>query len=134
MVDDDAGAVTTLKVPTTPDDLSRGIAAGIVEVIRRAERETAPVDRFVYGTTLVTNLIVEEQQVAIDLITTEGFRDVLEIGRALRKPNVYDIHWRPPAPLIRRDMRHRPDAAEGDGPGAPAESRSPRRAAPRGGA
>ncbi len=105
VVDDDAGTVTTLKVPTTPDDLSRGIAAGIGDVIRLAERDASQVDRFVYGTTLVTNLIVEEERSAIGLITTEGFRDVLEIGRASRKPNIYDIHWRQPAPLIPREMR-----------------------------
>ena len=105
VIDDDAGAVTTLKVPTTPDDLSRGIAAGIQDVIRAANLGTSEVERFVYGTTLVTNLIVEEQHGAIGLITTAGFRDVLEIGRASRKPNIYDIHWRPPVPLISRDLR-----------------------------
>ena len=105
VVDDDTGAITTLKVPTTPDDLSRGIAAGMLEAAKRAGRQPSEVSRFVYGTTLVTNLIVEEKQLPIGLIATGGFRDVLEIGRASRKPNVYDIHWRPPAPLIRRELR-----------------------------
>ena len=105
VVDDVNGSVATLKVPTTPDNLSRGIAGGIERILERTGHKTSEVDRFVYGTTLVTNLIVEEQQASIGLITTEGFRDVLEIGRASRKPNVYDIHWRPPAPLIQREMR-----------------------------
>lgn len=105
VVDDDRAQITTLKVPTTPEDLSNGIAAGIETIVKRAGREMSDVDRFVYGTTLVTNLIVEEQQVDIGLITTAGFRDVLEIGRASRRPNVYDIHWRPARPLISRELR-----------------------------
>ena len=50
------------------------------------------VTRFVYGTTLVTNLIIEGGDVPVGLLTTEGFRDVIEIGRASRKLNIYDIH------------------------------------------
>lgn len=105
LLDDDQAKIVTLKVPTTPEDLSNGIAKGIETIVERAGSQMSEVDRFVYGTTLVTNLIVEEQQVDIGLITTGGFRDVLEIGRASRRPNVYDIHWRPPTALISRDLR-----------------------------
>lgn len=105
MIDDEAGSITTLKVPTTPEDLGRGIVEGIKKVIDIAGRLPEDVARFVYGTTLVTNLIVEEQQIDVGFITTKGFRDVLEIGRASRRPNIYDIHWRPAAPLIPRHMR-----------------------------
>lgn len=63
------------------------------------------VSRFVYATTYVTNLIVEEKEASVALLTTEGFRDVLEIGRASRKPDVYDIHWRPAPPLVPRHLR-----------------------------
>ena len=63
------------------------------------------VTRFVYGTTLVTNLIIEGGDVPVGLLTTEGFRDVIEIGRASRKLNIYDIHWRPPVPLVPRHLR-----------------------------
>lgn len=99
------GAVVTLKVPSTPDDLSIGIVGGLTQLLGKAGLETGDVERFVYASTLVTNLIVEEAEASVGLITTEGFRDILEIGRASRKPDVYDIHWRPSLPLVPRHLR-----------------------------
>ena len=64
------------------------------------------VGRFVYASTYVTNLFVEGKEGGVGLLTTAGFRDVLEIGRASRKPDVYDIHWRPARPLVPRHLRH----------------------------
>lgn len=97
--------VKTLKVPTTPEDLNIGILEGIEKICASSELEVAEVSRFVYATTYVTNLIVEEKEASVALLTTEGFRDVLEIGRASRKPDVYDIHWRPAPPLVPRHLR-----------------------------
>ena len=103
---DDAGVgFHTLKVPTTPDDLSRGVLDGLGAILDDAGSMASEVTRFVYGTTLVTNLIIEGGDVPVGLLTTEGFRDVLEIGRASRKLNIYDIHWRPPVPLVPRHLR-----------------------------
>jgi len=103
---DDAGVgFHTLKVPTTPDDLSRGVLDGLGAILDDAGSTASEVARFVYGTTLVTNLIIEGGDVPVGLLTTEGFRDVLEIGRASRKLNIYDIHWRPPVPLVPRHLR-----------------------------
>jgi len=102
----ESGRLATWKVPTTPSDLSEGILRGVLEVMRREGVAAAEVESFAYGTTMVTNLIVEEQQVPVGLLTTVGFRDVLEIGRASRKPNIYDIHWRPQPPLVPRHLRH----------------------------
>jgi len=93
-------------VPTTPQDLNIGILDGIGSICAMAGLEPAQVARFVYATTYVTNLIVEEKEASVALLTTEGFRDVLEIGRASRKPDVYDIHWRPAAPLVPRHLRY----------------------------
>ncbi len=95
----------TLKVPSTPDDLSCGIIEGITMLLKESGCEPESVARFVYASTLVTNLIVEEQEPSVGFITTEGFRDVLEIGRASRKPDVYDIHWRPTPALVPRHLR-----------------------------
>jgi N-methylhydantoinase A len=106
LVDGASGALVTLKVPTTPGDLTVGILRGVREALGQSGGGTAAdIERFVYGTTLVTNLIVEESDVPVGLITTEGFRDVLSIGRASRKPNVYDIHWRPARALVPRALR-----------------------------
>lgn len=99
------GRLVTLKVPSTRDDLSVGIVEGVMKIVQMAGVPVAAVERFVYGSTFVTNLFVEERQAGVGLITTEGFRDVLEIGRASRKPDVYDIHWRPARPLVPRHLR-----------------------------
>jgi N-methylhydantoinase A len=97
--------VRTLKVPTTPEDLNVGILEGIEKICSAADVDVSAVTRFAYATTYVTNLIVEEKETNVALLTTEGFRDVLEIGRASRKPDVYDINWRPAIPLVPRHLR-----------------------------
>lgn len=107
LLDRGAGQFHTLKVPTTPEDLSIGILNGVRRIIdEHGYGDRAADIAFYYGTTLITNIIVEKQSVRIGLITTGGFRDVLEIGRAVRKPNIYDIHWRPLSPLIPRELRY----------------------------
>ena len=99
------GKIVTLKVPSTPADLSIGIVDGIARITALAGIRPDSVRRFVYASTYVTNLFVEQKEGGVGLITTGGFRDVLEIGRASRKPDVYDIHWRPGKPLVPRHLR-----------------------------
>lgn len=100
------GMLRTFKLPTTPADLNDGIVDGLQQILRDAGVAARDVGRFVYASTFVTNLIVEGRERRLGLIGTDGFRDVLEIGRASRKPDVYDIQWRPPAPLVPRYLRH----------------------------
>ena len=100
-----AGRLVTLKVPSTPHDLSLGIIDGVKRICERAGVPLSSVGRFVYASTFVTNLFVEGKAGRIGLLTTQGFRDVLEIGRASRKPDVYDIHWRPARPIVPRQLR-----------------------------
>ena len=100
------GTLATLKVPSTPEDLNVGILDGVDRLLADAGVAVHQVGRFVYASTYVTNLFVEGKEGGIGLLTTAGFRDVLEIGRASRKPDVYDIHWRPARPLVPRDLRH----------------------------
>ena len=97
--------LVTLKVPSTPADLSIGIIEGIRKIVEEAGVSIDDVGHFVYASTFVTNLFVEKKEAGVGLITTGGFRDVLEIGRASRKPDVYDIHWRPAPPLVPRNLR-----------------------------
>ena len=99
------GRLVTLKVPSTPQDLSIGIIEGVKRIVELAGVPLQAVGRFVYASTYVTNLFVEGKEARVGLITTDGFRDVLEIGRASRKPDVYDIHWRPARPIVPRHLR-----------------------------
>ncbi|MCL4744651.1 MAG: hydantoinase/oxoprolinase family protein [Burkholderiaceae bacterium] len=104
-VDESGKTFLTLKVATTPGDLSEGILAGTETILAMAGVPPASLGRFIYGTTLVTNLIVQGSELPIGLITTHGFRDVLAIGRASRKLNIYDIYWHPAQPLVPRHLR-----------------------------
>ncbi len=105
LIESGTGRLLTLKVPSTPRNLTEGIIQGLDLILQEAGSAPASVDRFVYASTLVTNLLVEERETSLGLITTEGFRDLLEIRRASRKPHIYDIHWRPPLPLVPRSLR-----------------------------
>src|SRR4051812_10100004 len=73
------GRVTTLKVPSTPDDLNVGILAGVQALLADAGVAVGEIGRFVYASTYVTNLFVEGKEGGVGLLTTAGFRDVLEI-------------------------------------------------------
>ncbi|MDX1528950.1 MAG: hydantoinase/oxoprolinase family protein, partial [Gammaproteobacteria bacterium] len=94
----------TVKVLTTaaaPDD---GVIAGIRDVLDRSRVDPSAVALIVHGTTLATNAILERKGARTVLITTEGFRDVLEIGYESRY-NQYDIMLEKPRPLVPRDGR-----------------------------
>ena len=98
------GAALTLKVPSTPDDYSRGIAEGLAQVFAAGEIEASAITEVIHGTTVATNAILEHRGVKTGLITTDGFRDVLEIRR-LRMPKLYDLTWEKPKPLAARADR-----------------------------
>ncbi|WP_372624278.1 hydantoinase/oxoprolinase family protein [Falsiroseomonas sp.] len=105
VIDSATRRMHTHKVPSTLDDLTEGILDGLDQAIGAIGAERRAVEHFVYATTMVTNLIVEGVDAPVGLIATEGFRDVLEIARASRKPHIYDIQWRPPRPLVPRPLR-----------------------------
>lgn len=97
--------LTRRKVLSSPHDYSAAVQAGIVATCEG--QGAAPgdvVDRVVHATTVVTNAILENKGVRTALITTRGFRDVLQFGR-LRRPSLYDLGWERPAPLVRRALR-----------------------------
>lgn len=105
LIDQDGNRVWTAKTPTTPGQLQQGVITGIHKVLDDSGRKLSEVTRFVYGTTLVTNLIIEQADMPVGLITTKNFRDILEIGRAYRNENIYDLNWHPPSPLVKRHSR-----------------------------
>jgi N-methylhydantoinase A len=99
----DTGAAWARKIASTPDDPSRAILDGAAELLVEAGATGSDVVFFGHGTTVVTNMIVERKGNRLALITTKGFRDVLELGRQSR-PHVYDYRVTRPAPLaLRRD-------------------------------
>jgi N-methylhydantoinase A len=96
------GQLHVHKVPSTPDDQSRGIVQGIQEII--GEELGAFAWQVVHGSTVATNALLERRGARTALITTHGFADVLEIGRQNR-PQLYAFHQHRPAPLIPREWR-----------------------------
>ncbi len=101
---DEEGNFSTLKVASTPEDFSRAVVAGVVELLRRRGEQAAAVRDVVHGTTVATNAILELKGARTGLLTTRGFRDVLELRR-LRVPRLYDLFWDKPRPLVEREYR-----------------------------
>ncbi len=96
----DSGESRVAKVPSTPPRFD----LGVVEGVRALGIEPAEVTTLFHGTTVTTNAVITRNGAHSALVTTRGFRDVLEIRRANRA-ELYDILWDPPEPLVRR--RHR---------------------------
>ena len=104
LFDEATGRVAVWKVPSTPDDPSRGIAQGVAEGIERVDATPAGISYFGHGTTVATNALIQHRGVRTGLITTDGFRDLLEIGRQ-KRPDLYDINVDKPPELVTRDLR-----------------------------
>jgi N-methylhydantoinase A len=109
----DGEELHTAKLPTTPEDQSRGVVAAVEEVLRRAGRDGAEVESFAHGMTVGTNALLEERGARTALIATRGFADVLEIGRQNR-PSLYRLCEPKPTPLVGAELRF--EAAERVGP------------------
>ena len=90
------GTVTTHKVLSTPDDQSRGVESSITLLAG------SPVRRFVHGTTVATNMLLERAGARVVLVATDGFTDVLHLARQDRA-SLYDLSRHHPAPLVHRE-------------------------------
>ena len=108
------GAFWTKKVPSTPDDYARGIIDGVRLLLSERELAGEVLGEFVHGTTVAINTILEGKGAKTALITTKGFRDVLELRR-LRVPQIYDLLYEPPPPLVERRLRLEVDERVGAG-------------------
>src|SRR5262245_7521734 len=102
---DDEGRIHTKKVSSSVDDYARAIVDGLREVFEETGLGGRDVAEVLHGTTVASNAILELKGARTGLITTRGFRDVLEIRR-LRMPRLYDIAWEKPTPLVERYLRH----------------------------
>jgi N-methylhydantoinase A len=98
------GRVHTKKVSSSVDDYARAIAEALAEVFEELGIGGATVEEVRHGTTVASNAILEQKGAHTGLITTKGFRDILEI-RNLRMPRLYDIGWTKPPPLVERQLR-----------------------------
>ncbi len=98
-----AGASRVLKVPSTPDDPARAIVDGLDRLLAEGIPAHA-VARLAHGTTVATNALIQRRGPAVAVVTTEGFRDLLEIGRQTR-PRLYDFQADHPPPLAPRELR-----------------------------
>lgn len=88
-----------LKVPSTPDDPSQAVLDGLRQLLDLADAAPDEIVRFVHGTTVATNAVLERKGARTGLLTTRGFRDVLEIGRQLRTA-IYDLEFDPVTPVF----------------------------------
>ncbi|MDP7693554.1 MAG: hydantoinase/oxoprolinase family protein, partial [Vicinamibacterales bacterium] len=92
------------KVPSTPDNPANAIMDGLATLLAQSGQAPTTIDRLGHGTTVATNTLLQGSGPKVSLITTEGFRDLLEIGRQVR-PHMYDLQRDVPRPLVPRDRR-----------------------------
>ncbi|PWJ20606.1 hydantoinase/oxoprolinase family protein [Jannaschia seohaensis] len=104
MLDPATGKLLNEKVLTTPDDPSQGVLNGVTRILSTGAAQASSVQTVIHGTTLVANALIERKGVKTALVTTKGFRDVLEIGRELRY-SIYDLFIDTPTPLVPRSLR-----------------------------
>jgi N-methylhydantoinase A len=99
--DSRSGETATLKVPTTPDDPSLAVLAGLRDLLEKASARPGDVASLLHATTVATNAVLERKGAPTGLITTAGFRDVLLIGRQKRY-ETYDLYIDKPKPMVER--------------------------------
>lgn len=104
LTDTRTGEIQLYKHLTTPADPSLGALKGLSELLERAGLTHADLAEIVHGTTLVTNAVIERKGAPVGMITTKGFRDILEIGTEQRY-DIYDLTLAFPEPLVARAWR-----------------------------
>ena len=107
------GSVRAKKVLSTPDDYALAVVEGARDLMEEAGVSGEMIEDVVHASTIASNTILEGRGARTALITTEGFRDVLELRR-LRIPVLYDVQYEKPAPLVPRRLRY--EVAERLGP------------------
>ncbi len=104
LVDETRDLIFTCKQLTTPDDPSAAIMEGVARLLLESKVDVGDVHNLVHGTTLVTNTIIERTGAKIGLVTTEGHRDALEMGKEIRY-DLYDLFLEAPPTLVPRHLR-----------------------------
>jgi len=104
LLEEGSGRIAVTKVSSTPTDPSLAILKGIANILDQENARATDVNYLAHGTTVGTNALIQHTGVRTGLITTEGFRDLLELGRQ-RRPDLYDLQVDKPEPLVPRDLR-----------------------------
>jgi N-methylhydantoinase A len=105
----DTGLIHQSKISSTPADPSIAVIEGVGQLLAELSISAGAIAEVLHGTTVGSNTILQRKGAKTGLITTRGFRDVLEIGR-IRMPDMFDLTWEKPKPLVPR--RHRMEATE----------------------
>jgi N-methylhydantoinase A len=105
----DSGLIHQSKISSTPDDPSIAVIEGVGQLLAELSIAPSAIAEVLHGTTVGSNTILQRKGARTGLITTRGFRDVLEIGR-IRMPDMFDLTWDKPKPLVPR--RHRLEVTE----------------------
>lgn len=98
------GTIHTKKISSSVGNYAQAIVDGLTEVFVETGLDGGAIEEIRHGTTVASNAILEHKGARVGLITTKGFRDVLEI-RTLRMPKLYDLTWTKPEPLVERYLR-----------------------------
>src|SRR6516164_5928390 len=115
LYEEKSGHIAVWKVPSTPADSSYAVAEGVGEALRQVAPHAGDVSYFGHGTTVATNALIQHGGALTGLITSNGFRDLLEIGRQ-KRPDLYDLQAdKPPALVERRLRREVPERLMHDG-------------------
>jgi len=110
LFDTESHEIVVAKVCSTPDDPGSAVMDGVRAILARhagLDDESFSLDKvdyFAHGTTVATNALLQEREVPTGLITTRGFKDLLELGRQ-KRPKLYDFTAQKPVPLVSRDLR-----------------------------
>src|ERR1017187_7124130 len=102
--DDNIGRLLFSKVPSTPPAFADRVIAAGLEALSQMNATFADVEHLVHSSTVAANVVAEKKGARVGLITTAGFRDVLEIQRT-RRDRLYDLFYDKPVPLVPRELR-----------------------------
>ena len=115
LFDETSGRVSVWKISSTPADPSQAVAEGLREALAQSVTHASDVSFFGHGTTVATNALIQHRGAPTGLITSDGFRDLLEIGRQ-KRPNLYDLQADKPTVLVERRLRREvPERLRHDG-------------------
>jgi len=115
LFEESTGQIAVWKVSSTPADPSRAVVGGVAEALAQIGAQARDVSCFGHGTTVATNALIQHRGALTGLITSDGFRDLLEIGRQ-KRPDLYDLQAdKPPALVGRRLRREVPERLLHDG-------------------
>ena len=102
--DDITGTLNIYKTPSTPENQSKAVKQGVLNLITNLKIDPESIEFFIHGTTVATNTLLERDGAKTGLIVTRGFRDVLEIGRQER-PDLYNWKIKRASPIVPRNLR-----------------------------